>query len=249
MLRVPVHLDRNHLLDPDRMHSMVSFPHIVAIAFDDLGLDLLWRLLVAAVLGGAIGMEREMRGKAAGFRTNMLICIGAALIAEISIGISLLGDGPVSDPGRIAAQAISAVGFIGAGVILQARGHVTGITTAATIWVVVAIGLAVGAEMYTAAVGTTLFVLATLIVLGRMEWRLRERPHRHSVRIEMRADAGGVAHLRSVLEGYGFEPVFSRAEERDGRLSASFRVVAGEKEFRRALEALISRPEITAVSR
>lgn len=231
------------------MDRMSLFPTVVALAFADLGLDLLWRLLVAAVLGGAVGMEREMRGKAAGFRTNMLICIGAALIAEISIGISLLGEGPVSDPGRIAAQAISAVGFIGAGVILQARGHVTGITTAATIWVVVAIGLAVGAEMYTAAVGTTVFVLATLIVLGRMEWRLRERPHRHTIRIEMRTDAGGVPHLRSVLESYGFKPVFSRAEERDGRLSASFRVVAGEKEFRRALEALISRPEITAVAR
>src|SRR5690606_42014922 len=106
------------------------------------------RLFLAALLGGIIGLEREATGKPAGFRTNLLICLGAALITEISIAIAhdtALQQPLQADPGRIAAQIVSGIGFLGAGTIMQTRGSVTGLTTAATKWVVAAIGMATGA--------------------------------------------------------------------------------------------------------
>ncbi|MBA2245639.1 MAG: MgtC/SapB family protein, partial [Gemmatimonadetes bacterium] len=115
-------------------------------------LALLGRLLLAAVLGGVIGLERELSGKPAGLRTNLLICVGAALLMDLSIAVAALANLPNeqagaifrADPARIAAQIVSGIGFLGAGTILQARGNIIGLTTAATIWVVAAIGMAVG---------------------------------------------------------------------------------------------------------
>src|SRR5262245_12494018 len=101
-----------------------------------LRLDLLAQLLLATLLGGAIGMEREISGKPAGLRTNILICVGATLFTVLSVQMS----GARGDPGRIAAQVLTGVGFIGAGTILHARGSVTGLSRAATIWLVASIG-------------------------------------------------------------------------------------------------------------
>src|SRR5688500_18849369 len=128
---------------------------------DTLRLELLARLLIAAVLGGLIGLERELSGKPAGFRTNLLICVGSTLLMELSIHMTQLAGamGMNGDPGRIAAQIVSGIGFLGAVTIMQARGSVTGLTTAATLWVVAAIGMAVGVEAYVEAFGTTLLVL------------------------------------------------------------------------------------------
>src|SRR5687767_4174529 len=125
-------------------------------------LDTLARLVLAAVLGGIIGTEREVSGKPAGLRTNLLICVGAALITELSAEVAAAGDG---DPGRLAAQIVSGIGFIGAGTILQSRGKVMGLTTAATLWVVAAIGIAVGAGAYIEAAGSTVLVLFALFLL------------------------------------------------------------------------------------
>lgn len=140
-----------------------------------LRLGLLGRLLLAAALGGLIGLERELSGKPAGLRTNILICVGATLLMEVSQAVAVSAIGLPADPGRIAAQVVSGIGFIGAGTILVERGSVVGLTTAATIWVVAAIGLAVGSHAYVEAVGTTALVVLTLILLGRLEdflfWR------------------------------------------------------------------------------
>src|SRR5690554_1125523 len=107
-----------------------------------LRVDLLVRLLLAAILGGLVGLEREISGKPAGLRTNLLICVGAALLTELSLSIGLLtAERPNADPARIAAQIVSGIGFLGAGTIIQARGSVVGLTTAATLWVVAAIGI------------------------------------------------------------------------------------------------------------
>lgn len=142
-----------------------------------LRLDLLGRLLLAAVLGGMIGLERELARKPAGLRTNLLICVGAALLMEVSMLVAGTVEGVVSvsgrtvagDPGRIAAQIVSGIGFIGAGTILQSKGSVTGLTTAATIWVVAAIGMAVGAGAYMEAAGSAVLVGLSLVVLARLE--------------------------------------------------------------------------------
>ncbi|HEU4560953.1 MAG TPA: MgtC/SapB family protein [Longimicrobium sp.] len=135
------------------------------------------RLILAALLGAAVGLERELAGKPAGLRTTLLICVGAALFTELSLSLAAFGTvgGFRSDPARLAAQIVPGIGFIGAGAILHSRGRVTGVTTAATLWVVCAIGIAVGAHAYVEAIGTTILVLATLLLLRRAEVVIRRR--------------------------------------------------------------------------
>lgn len=138
-------------------------------------LDLLFKLTLAVILGGVIGLEREIAGKPAGLRTNILICIGAALLTDVSIEITRgkLPGTMIGDPSRLAAQIVSGIGFIGAGTIMQARGTVTGLTSAATIWVVAAIGITIGAGLYFEAAGAGLLVAIVLAGLGTLEHKLR----------------------------------------------------------------------------
>ncbi len=131
----------------------------------DLRLDLLLHLALAVFLGGAIGLERELQQKAAGLRTNILICVGAALFTELSLAMTA----EFGDPSRIAAQIVTGVGFLGAGAIIQGRGTVTGLTTAATMWLVAAIGMAVGFGALLEAIGTTLLVVLVLVALRPIE--------------------------------------------------------------------------------
>jgi putative Mg2+ transporter-C (MgtC) family protein len=144
-------------------------------AYPELRLDLLGRLVLATLLGGAIGWERERSRKPAGLRTNVLICVAAALLADLSVSVAAAATGP-ADPGRIAAQIVTGVGFLGAGTIIQGQGSVTGLTTAATLWVVAAIGMAVGLGATVEAVGTTILVLVALLPLQRLEARAYKRP-------------------------------------------------------------------------
>src|SRR5271170_1423187 len=134
----------------------------------DLSIVTVGRLLLAALLGGIVGLERELRHKPAGLRTNMLICIGAALFTIISY--EMAGD-VGGDHTRIAAQIIPGIGFIGAGVVIRERGTVVGITSAATLFVVASIGMAVGSSLYVTAIFTTLLLLVSLVVIGRIEQR------------------------------------------------------------------------------
>ena len=132
-----------------------------------LRLDLLLKLGLAVLLGGVIGLEREISGKPAGLRTNILICVGAALLTDVSIRI--VGGPGGGDPSRLAAQIITGIGFIGAGTIMQSSGTITGLTSAATIWVVCAIGITVGAGFFLEAVGAGLVVALVLSGLGTVE--------------------------------------------------------------------------------
>jgi putative Mg2+ transporter-C (MgtC) family protein len=120
------------------------------------------RLLLAAVLGGAIGFQRERTGKPAGLRTHMLICVGATIFTLVSI-YAFSG---VVDPSRVAAGVVTGIGFIGAGAIIfrTADGYIAGLTTAATIWVAAGIGVAVGSGLYIAAVVCTVIVLSILFI-------------------------------------------------------------------------------------
>jgi putative Mg2+ transporter-C (MgtC) family protein len=109
-------------------------------------LDLAMKLSLAVLAGGAVGLERQISGKPAGLRTNILICLGSALLMDLSMNLGMsFGGARVGDPARLAAQVVTGIGFIGAGTIMQSRGAISGLTSAATIWVVAAIGLAIGA--------------------------------------------------------------------------------------------------------
>ncbi|HTJ95764.1 MAG TPA: MgtC/SapB family protein [Pararobbsia sp.] len=136
--------------------------------------ELISRLLIAALLGSVIGFERERLNWAAGLRTHMLVCLGSTLIMLVSaFGFSdaLRQSNVVLDPSRIAAQVVSGIGFLGAGSILVRGEIVRGLTTAASLWSVAGIGLAVGGGMYTAAIGATLIILVILAGVKPLERR------------------------------------------------------------------------------
>lgn len=133
----------------------------------DTEINLAIRLTVGLVLGAIIGFERELHRQPAGFRTHSLVSLGAALFTVVS-AFGFTG-GDLVDPTRIAAQIVSGIGFIGAGTILQYRGHIRGLTTAASLWSVAAIGTAAGAGLFVVAIVGTTLILVILSILDRVE--------------------------------------------------------------------------------
>lgn len=133
--------------------------------------EIAMRLTLAAVLTGLIGIEREVRHKPAGVRTNALIGLGAAVMTVSGLQISSLWAGATS-PDRIASIVVQGVGFLGAGAIIQASGAVRGLTTAATMWVVAGIGIAAGFGFYDIAIVTSVIVLALLAIFGPIDAQL-----------------------------------------------------------------------------
>jgi putative Mg2+ transporter-C (MgtC) family protein len=127
--------------------------------------DDLISIILAVLLGAIIGLERELSGKAAGLRTNLLICLGAAVFTIISREMATGEEGSVT---RIAAQIVTGVGFLGAGAIIQDRGGIHGLTTAATIWLVASVGMACGGRFYLLAIVTSLIAILALIGLGKL---------------------------------------------------------------------------------
>lgn len=133
-------------------------------------LDIFYKLLSAAVLGGLIGLERESHGKDAGVRTYALVCLGTALIMVVSYEIYFKFKITATDPSRIAAQAVSGIGFLGAGAIMRSEhGSIKGLTTAAGIWATSGIGLACGIGMYHAAIMATISALTILIIFSKLD--------------------------------------------------------------------------------
>jgi putative Mg2+ transporter-C (MgtC) family protein len=153
----------------------------------ELQLDLCLRVLVAALLSMVIGFERERSGQSAGLRTHMLVGLGAALFTVLSL--FAFGDG---DPGRVAAQIVTGIGFLGAGAIIQRRDakHPHGLTTAAGIWAVAAVGMACGTGLYVLAGFTTLLIVVVLSLLARLSDRINPRTS-----TSMDGEAGDVDEL------------------------------------------------------
>ena len=166
------------------------------------------RLLMAALLGGVVGLEREWRHKDSGLRTNILICVGSALFTIMSVVIA--GDSP-NNRGQIAANIVQGIGFLGAGLILHTKNRVLGLTSAATVWVVAAIGMTCGAGLYIVAGLSTILVLISLQIIGLLEGRLGWK--RYPKVYEVRADIG------SMLPESGVGP--ARAEALAEQVSAA----------------------------
>jgi putative Mg2+ transporter-C (MgtC) family protein len=180
---------------------------------DIFRLELMLQLGLASLLGGAIGLERELGGKPAGLRTNILICLGSVLYTHLSIAMV----GGSTDPTRVAGQIVTGVGFIGAGTILHARGAVVGLTSAATIWVVAAIGVALGSGFYLEGIATTLIVLAVLAGLGRVEKLVERKTMQSRVTIHARPGPTVLEDLEGLIRRAGLElsAVSSRQENVD----------------------------------
>jgi putative Mg2+ transporter-C (MgtC) family protein len=236
-----------------------SIPLSVSLnAWPDLvHLELLGRLVLAALLGGVVGLEREVSGKPAGLRTNLLICVGAALLMELSIGVAALanldnvalGSPFRADPARIAAQIVSGIGFLGAGTILQSRGNVIGLTTAATIWVVAAIGMAVGAQAYVVAVGSTALVVVSLMLLGRLESLLIRRSRRQRYLVTIAPDSGLLAQVEDAFRDAGLRVETESVEKGEGQFEVSFDVTGPARMHAEVLRRLVEREGVRRMTR
>jgi putative Mg2+ transporter-C (MgtC) family protein len=184
----------------------------------------LGRLALAAALGGAIGFERELRDREAGFRTHMLVCIGSALFTIVSAygfrEFLTSGDQVVrADPTRIAAQIVTGIGFLGAGAIIRQGVSIRGLTTAATLWVAAAIGMASGAGYYAGAVLGTIVTLIALWPLRRLAFPVFERlrPEERSMIIELRPDTKAAQLLAALEEEHARVEYFQLVDEEDDR--------------------------------
>lgn len=160
------------------------------------------RLLIAAGLGGLIGLERELNNHSAGFRTHILVCIGSASIMLLSIyGFSefMYELNVRSDPARLAAQVISGIGFLGAGTIIRNGSSISGLTTAASLWVVAAIGLCAGAGFYETAIMATTIAIVSLYLLNKMEKHLKSKSKGRIVKFELIDNPGSMETVVSKL--------------------------------------------------
>ena len=187
----------------------------------------LLRLSVAAVLGGAIGMERELRERQAGLRTHLVVCVGSALFTLVSAyGFHefLVSGGSLvrTDPTRIAAQIVSGIGFLGAGAIIRQGLSVKGLTTAATLWLVAAIGMAAGAGYYSAALFATAGALLTLGPLRIVAYKIvrRYRPEVDRLLVEIPAGGSPGAVLEAIERRGGRVVSLEIAQEGDRRSMA-----------------------------
>jgi putative Mg2+ transporter-C (MgtC) family protein len=166
--------------------------------------ELLARLGLTVLLCGAIGLEREARGQAAGLRTHILVGVGAALFTLVSAYGFDDAPGSEPDPTRISAQIVSGIGFLGAGAIIRQGLTVRGLTTAAALWIVAAIGMAAGAGYYLGAVATTVVILVALIGFRRLRPTLISRLRTDFVLLEVELGTNGqIGDVFSVLGRYG----------------------------------------------
>jgi putative Mg2+ transporter-C (MgtC) family protein len=166
--------------------------------------EIIFKLALACILGAMIGLERESLNRPAGLRTYTLVCVGSALAMIVSIDIYMQYYQTVNaDPGRIAAQVISGIGFLGAGTIMREGASVRGLTTAAGLWVVACIGLAVGAGLYIPAVATTILILFVLIYFIRFEQFFTGMREYKGLVIVVEDRPGQVGNIGSILGDMG----------------------------------------------
>ncbi len=202
------------------------------------------KLAVGFLCGFLLGMEREVKGKPAGLRTIILITVGATLFMIVSDLVTLTTEGPDAitrvDPSRIASQVVTGVGFLGGGAIIQARGSIHGLTTAATIWVGAGIGLCIGMGFPLLAIGITLLVLGVLVALSPVRAWLSQRGEHHKIELLLPNDALIVEQVKNVLGSNDLpEENFSFARKGDDRLSLHMHYNSGEAGKQDLLEELL----------
>jgi putative Mg2+ transporter-C (MgtC) family protein len=195
------------------------------------------RLLMACGMGAFVGMERESRHKASGLRTNMLICMGAALFTMLSAVVA--GDGS-SNKGQIASNIVQGIGFLGAGLILHTRSRVLGLTSAATVWVVAAIGMACGAGLYLEAAIATVIVYCSLRFIGLLEARSHWK--RFPMLYEVRGDdeASMFAEILKVLDKEHLRLVILDRDKLGTQERVTFTVSASSSRHKALLAELIA---------
>jgi putative Mg2+ transporter-C (MgtC) family protein len=203
------------------------------------------RLMFAAILGGLIGLERELRRKSAGLRTNLFICFGSAMFTILSD--TLAGAHP-GDHTRIAAQIIPGIGFIGAGAILHSRGSVTGLTTAATMFVVASVGMAAGGGLYLTAVFGTIMILIALAALGRMEKHFRVKGLRTTFEVTGPSPEVTITEVNRILDASQQSMLDIHAAAREGHVRVVFSIELSEAELKELNTSLHESSVFSSVS-
>jgi len=188
------------------------------------------RLALAAVLCGLVGLERETRGQVAGLRTHVVVGLGAALFTLVSAyGFADAQRGAGYDPSRVAAQIVSGIGFLGAGAILRQGANVRGLTTAATLWAVAALGMAVGAGGYLAAVLATAVLLVSVVLLRQIRTPVIRALRRNLVTLDLRLDPAALDAALGLLraEGGTVRSMTSEIERGEQSVTLELRIPPG----------------------
>jgi putative Mg2+ transporter-C (MgtC) family protein len=206
-------------------------------------IDILLKLVLAIALGGLIGLEREASQKPAGFRTNILVCVGSAMMMSLAVGLVGAKGGTGDSLLRMAAGVITGIGFLGAGTIVHAKGTVAGLTTASTLWVVACLGLVIGSGYYVPAVLLTALIMSTLILFRRIEEAyLRKTLHQYHLKVPRAAEVMSGLRKLSFHHGIKLERL-NLKKDKDGSL-ISFAFFASEEKEQEFNQGLLGLGEI-----
>ena len=195
------------------------------------------RLSAALLIGGLIGAEREYHGKAAGLRTMIMICVGSALFTMLSTRIGGSGD-------RIAANIVNGIGFLGAGIIFREESRVKGLTTAATVWVVSALGMCTGAGQYEMALVGFAFVLGSLLLLVRFDGWIQKLNQSRDYKIVTAFHNKTLKQYETFFEECGLSPTRSRQQRVGTEIIGHWRVDGSEKNHEKCIKRLLNDPEV-----
>ena len=195
------------------------------------------RMVFALIVGGLIGIEREIKGKPAGMRTNMLMCMGTCVLMILSIEVFSQGAG-LGDPSRMASQVMTGIGFLGAGMIIQSRFSVIGLTSAATLWFVAAIGLVIGWGDYLLASASTILIILTLTLLSSIEQRVAVRMRRHILQFRFSIEANAMKPAKKVFATYRINPENLELRRGDTKIVVDVEYVASDDKHGRVVQAM-----------
>lgn len=213
----------------------------------ELSTDDLIKVLLAVLVGGLIGAEREFRDKAAGFRTLMFICLGSALFTIFSVKLAAFGDsrlGGSGDATRIASNIVAGVGFLGAGVILRHGGKVIGLTTAAAVWLVAALGMGIGAGEHALVLAVTAVTLLILGLFPLLERWIDDLNEERLYRITCALAADKLPALRALFEEHGLRVAHCHPAKHGARVVYRCKLSGRLERHDRLIERLLADPEI-----
>ncbi len=200
------------------------------------------KIVLALLAGGLIGIEREFRDKAAGFRTLIFICAGACLFTVLSVKMA-----PDSDPNRIAANIVTGVGFLGAGVILRDGGKVIGLTTAATIWLTAAVGMGIGGGEYLISAVMVAAAMIVLWIFPAIEHRIDNSREQRKYEVICAADVGKLAELEMIFRECGLRIQTHSQVKAGDEMTCSWQVTGHPKNHEQLLRKLFIDPEIREI--
>lgn len=197
----------------------------------------IYQLCAALLVGGVIGAEREYHGKAAGLRTMIMICVGATLFTMVSDRIGGSGD-------RIAANIVNGIGFLGAGIIFREDNRVKGLTTAATVWAVSALGMCIGAGQYEIATIGFITILGSLLILVKLGNRIQKLNQTRIYRIVTNFNHKTLKQYEDFFEEHKLSPTRSQQKRVKGEIIGIWRVNGSEKNHEKCIKRLLNDPEV-----